>query len=147
MKITIRTLVQSPLEAVWAGFDRQLFDRLSPPFPPVNVLRFDGCLKGDVVSLELNFILFKQVWNSDIIDQQTTSNEIYFIDQGTKLPFFLRAWHHKHRLIREGSGTIIADEITFQTPNRLLDYLFYPLMWAQFVYRKPIYRAVFGRLK
>ncbi|MBO0929842.1 SRPBCC family protein [Fibrella aquatilis] len=145
MKLTIRTPVQAPLEAVWAGFDRQLFDQLSPPFPPVTVLRFDGCLTGDVVSLELNFILFKQVWNSDIIDQQTTDAEIFFIDQGTKLPFFLKAWHHKHRLIEQGTGTVIADEITFQTPNRLFDYLFYPLLWAQFMYRKPIYRRVFGR--
>ena len=147
MKLTIRTRVNAPLDAVWAGFDRQLFNRLSPPFPPVTVLRFDGCLKGDVVSLELNFLLFKQVWNSDIIDQQTTPGEIFFIDQGTKLPFFLAAWHHRHRLIKEGTGTVIADEITFQTPNVLLDYLFYPLLWAQFAYRKPIYRSVFGRSK
>lgn len=143
MKLTIRTPVTAPLSVVWAGFDRDLFNRLSPPFPPVKVLRFDGCMTGDVVSLELNFILFKQVWNSDIIDQQTTDDEIYFIDQGTKLPFFLKAWHHKHRLIRQGTGTVIADEITFRTPNRLLDYVMYPLMWAQFAYRKPIYKRVF----
>ncbi|MEZ0609929.1 hypothetical protein ACAW74_15540 [Fibrella sp. WM1] len=147
MTITIRTAVEQPVDQVWAGFNRDLFDRLSPPFPPVRVLRFDGCLTGDVVSLELNFLLFKQTWTSDIIDQQTTPDEIYFIDQGVKLPFFLRAWHHKHRLIRQGSGTVIADEITYQTPYRLFDYLMYPLMWAQFVYRKPIYRQTFSRLK
>ncbi|HEY0110143.1 MAG TPA: hypothetical protein VGB67_10975 [Fibrella sp.] len=145
MKITIRTYVNCPLPAVWAGFDQSLFNRLSPPFPPVRVLRFDGCMTGDVVSLELNFILFRQVWNSDIIDQKETEDEIYFIDQGTKLPFFLKAWHHKHRLIRQGEGTVIADEITFQTPNRLLDYVMYPLMWVQFAYRKPIYRRAFYR--
>lgn len=147
MTITIRTPVDQPIDQVWAGFNRALFDRLSPPFPPVRVLRFDGCLTGDVVSLELNFLLFKQTWTSDIVDQQTTPDEIYFVDQGVKLPFFLRAWHHKHRLIRQGSGTVIADEITYQTPNRLFDYLMYPLMWAQFVYRKPIYRQTFSRLK
>jgi len=145
MKLTIRTPVTAPLSVVWAGFDRDLFNRLSPPFPPVKVLRFDGCMTGDVVSLELDFIFFKQVWDSDIIDQQTTDGEIYFIDQGTKLPFFLKAWHHKHRLIRQGEGTVIADEITFQTPSRLLDYVMYPLMWAQFAYRKPIYKRVFNR--
>lgn len=102
-------------------------------------------MTGDMVSLELNFILFKQVWTSAIIDQKTTETEIYFIDQGTKLPFFLKAWHHKHRLIRQGEGTVIADEITFETPNRLLDYVMYPLMWAQFAYRKPIYRRAFYR--
>ncbi len=145
MKLTIRTYVSCPVPAVWAGFNRALFDTLSPPFPPVRVLRFDGCMTGDLVALELNFILFKQVWESRIIDQQTTEVETYFIDQGTKLPFFLKAWHHKHRLIRQGEGTVIADEITFQTPNRLLDYVMYPLMWAQFAYRKPIYRRTFNR--
>ena len=144
MKLTIRTSVGAPLATVWAGFDRALFNRLSPPFPPVKVLRFDGCQTGDMVSLELNFILFKQVWNSDIIDQKTTDDEIYFIDQGVKLPFFLKAWHHKHRLIRVGSGTVIADEITYLTPNRFFDYIMYPLLWAQFIYRKPIYRRVFN---
>jgi ligand-binding SRPBCC domain-containing protein len=145
MRLTIRTYVECPLPNVWAGFDQTLFKKLAPPFPPVRVLRFDGCHTGDIVSLELNFLLFKQVWTSDIIDQHTTPDEIYFIDQGTKLPFFLRAWHHKHRLIRQGSGTVIADEITYQTPNRVLDILFFPILWAQFVYRKPIYRQVFNR--
>lgn len=145
MHLTIRTPVARPLPDVWAGFDRTLFERLSPPFPPVRVLRFDGCQRGDVVSLELNFLLFRQVWTSHITDQQTRPDEIYFIDQGVKLPFFLRAWHHKHRLIRQGNGTVIADEITYQTPHWLLDYLFYPLLWVQFAYRKPIYRQVFGR--
>lgn len=147
MTLTIRTAVEQPIDQVWAGFNRDLFDRLSPPFPPVRVLRFDGCLTGDVVSLELNFLLFRQTWTSDIIKQRTTPDEIYFVDQGVKLPFFLRTWHHKHRLIRQGNGTVIADEITFQTPNRLVDYLLYPLMWAQFAYRKPIYRQTFSRLK
>ena len=145
MKLTIRTAVNAPLPTVWAGFNLALFNKLSPPFPPVKVVRFDGCLKGDVVSLELNFLLFKQRWDSDIIDQQTTSDEIYFIDQGTKLPFFLKVWHHKHRLIKTGTGTVIADEITYQTPNVLLDYVMYPLMWLQFAYRKPIYRRVFDQ--
>jgi ligand-binding SRPBCC domain-containing protein len=149
MKLTIRTFVEKPPELVWAGFDRTLFEQLSPPFPPVRVLRFDGCMTGDVVALELNFLLFRQRWTSDIIDQRTQGgssqpDEIYFIDRGVELPFFLRAWHHKHRLIGQGSGTVIADEITFQTPARLLDYLFYPLLWVQFAYRKPIYRRVFG---
>ena len=145
MKLTIRTPVAAPLATVWAGFDRRLFNQLSPPFPPVRVLRFDGCLTGDIVSLELNFLLFKQVWDSTITDQRTTDGEIYFVDEGTKLPFFLKSWRHKHRLIRHGAGTLIADEITYLTPNRLLDYLMYPLMWAQFAYRKPIYRRVFSQ--
>jgi len=145
MHLLLQTPVRQPLSQVWAGFNRTLFDQLAPPFPPVEVVRFDGCLKGDVVHLRLNFIVFKQDWISDILDQQTTENEIFFVDQGTKLPFFLRYWQHRHRLVRDAQtgGTLVIDDITFSTPTLLTDYLFYPLMWLQFAYRKPIYRRVF----
>lgn len=146
MHLILTTPVRQSLAQVWAGFDRALFDQLAPPFPPVEVVRFDGCLTGDVVHLRLNFIFFKQDWISDIIDQQTTSDEIFFVDEGTKLPFFLRYWQHRHRLVRDpGTGdTLVIDDITFRTPTLLTDYLFYPLLWLQFAYRKPIYKRVFG---
>jgi ligand-binding SRPBCC domain-containing protein len=145
LKITIQTAVNQSFRQVWAGFDETLFKLLSPPFPPVKVVRFDGCLAGQVVDLELNFILFKQNWTSHIIEQQETATEIYFIDKGTKLPFFLSFWQHKHRIIKNGEGTIIADEIMFQTPYILTNYLMYPLLWAQFLYRKPIYKKAFDK--
>lgn len=144
MRLLLKTQVSQSLPVVWAGFDRALFDRLSPPFPPVDVVRFDGCMTGDVVHLRLNFLLFRQDWVSRIVDQQTTDAEIYFVDEGTQLPFFLTYWHHRHRLLYDSPGsTVIADEITFRTPSRLTDVLFYPLLWLQFAYRKPIYRRVF----
>ena len=146
MKLTLRTDVRQPMAQVWAGFDRALFDKLSPPFPPVEVVRFDGCMKNDTVILRLNFLFFKQNWTSRIVDQRTTPTEIFFVDEGTQLPFFLAYWHHRHRLIADPAtgGTTIADEITFRTPTRLTDYLFWPLLWVQFAYRKPIYRRVFS---
>lgn len=145
MKLTIQTSVQQSYQQVWAGFTKDLFTKLSPPFPPVKVIRFDGCLKGDVVELELNFLVFKQSWKSLITDQQTTDVDIFFLDEGIKLPFFLSSWRHYHRIIKDSNSTIIADEIEFRTPTILTDYLLYPLLWAQFAYRKPIYRSVFNR--
>jgi ligand-binding SRPBCC domain-containing protein len=145
LKIRIQTTVNQSFQQVWTGFDESLFNRLAPPFPPVKVVRFDGCLTGQVVDLELNFIVFKQNWTSHIIDQQESETEIYFIDKGTKLPFFLSFWEHKHRIIKNGEGTIIADEITFQTPFLLTNYLMYPLLWTQFLYRKPIYKKAFDK--
>lgn len=144
MKITINTPVAAPMTSVWKGFDETLFTKLSPPFPPVKLLRFDGSLTGDIVSLQLNFIVFKQEWTSLITDQKETEQEIYFVDEGKKLPFFLSFWRHKHRLIKNGGGTIIADEIEYRTPFILFDYLMYPLFWAQFAYRGPIYKRLFS---
>lgn len=144
MHLILKTQVNQSLTQVWKGFDRTLFIRLSPPFPPVNLIRFDGCLEGDIVHIKLNFLLIQQDWISLIVDQQTTDSEIYFVDQGTTLPFFLTSWHHRHRLLMNpAGGTIIVDDIVFRTPYKLTDVLLYPFMWLLFVYRKPIYRQRF----
>ena len=145
MHLVLKTSVDQSLPAVWAGFDRTLFEQLTPSFPPVKVVRFDGCLPGDIVHLRLNFFLFRQDWVSLIVDQQTSDEEIYFIDQGTRLPFFLAYWQHRHRLRRSSAGTtVILDDITFKTPFALTDYLLYPFLWLQFACRKPVYRRVFA---
>jgi ligand-binding SRPBCC domain-containing protein len=144
MRIQIETPVQPPPEVVWAGFSRDLFEQLSPPFPPVELIRYDGSQPGDRVQVRLNFLLFKQDWISRITEQRTTDAEIYFIDEGEKLPFFLRYWRHRHRLVRDGAGTRLIDDIEYRTPSLLTDLLFYPILWGQFWYRRPIYRRVFG---
>lgn len=145
MKITIETPVEQGYLDVKSGFDDSLFKKLSPPFPPVRLLRFDGSQKGDLVSLELNFLFFKQKWTSEITDDKTTELEFYFIDQGIELPFFLKKWKHKHRVISSGIGSVIRDEIEFEAPFRWMTILLFPALWLQFAYRKPIYRKIFKR--
>jgi len=144
MRITISTPVKQSVEQVWEGFDEKLFLQLSPPFPPVRLLRFDGCRQGDIVRIELNFFLFHQVWESTIIDHAIGPDESYFIDEASQLPFFLKYWHHRHRIVKQGDDTVIIDDIHFRTPTRITDFLFYPILYGQFLYRKPIYRKVFG---
>ncbi len=143
MRICIKTQVEQDYQTVFAGFTRDLFLKLNPPFPPVKLLQFGGCKKGDQVELELNFIFFKQRWLSDITEDKMTKEEIYFIDEGVKLPFFLKTWRHKHRLVRQENQTIIIDDIQFTTPFLLMNYLLYPVLYLQFLYRKPIYRKLF----
>lgn len=151
MRILLKTSVRQSPSTVWVGFDRALFNRLSPPFPPVRVVRFDGCQRGDVVHLRLNFFFVQPDWVSRIVEQQTLGpaerpQEIFFVDEGERLPFFLRSWRHRHRLLRDDAtgGTIVVDDVTYRTPFWLTDYLLYPVLWLQFAYRKPIYRRVFG---
>jgi ligand-binding SRPBCC domain-containing protein len=145
MKITIKTQVEQDYLSVKEGFNESLFTKLSPPFPPVKLVRFDGSEKGDLVSLELNFIFFRQKWVSEITEDKTTPEEFYFIDQGIELPFFLKFWRHKHRVIKEGEKSIIQDEISFKAPFFLLTLLLYPAMLLQFGYRIPIYKKIFKR--
>lgn len=143
MKITLETQVQQDYLKVKEGFNKSLFFKLSPPFPPVKLLRFDGSKKGDIVSLELNFIFFRQKWTSEIIEDQTNDKEFYFVDEGVELPFFLKEWRHKHRIIQSDGGSIIRDEINYKSGFSLLTLLLYPVLYLQFLYRKPIYMKIF----
>jgi ligand-binding SRPBCC domain-containing protein len=145
MNFQIRTAVGQDYRQVWQGFDQDLFGALAPPFPPVRLLRFDGSLRGDQVHLELNFLLFRQRWVSLITDQGEGPDEIYFVDEGTTLPFFLRSWRHRHRILRAGAGAVIIDDVTFASPAWLPSFLLFPALYLQFLYRKPIYQRLFGR--
>lgn len=144
MHIKISTRVSAPFEKVMNGFDQNLFQRLNPPFPPVKLLRFDGSKKGDLVSLQLNFIFFKQNWTSEITDEHNSKGHFYFVDQGVELPFFLKQWRHKHVVNAVAGGSEIVDDIYFRTPFRLFDIIMYPVLWLQFMYRKPIYKKYFS---
>jgi ligand-binding SRPBCC domain-containing protein len=145
MKLRLATQVDAPLSRVWEGFGAKLFEALSPPFPKVRLLRFEGSQKGNWVEIELHFILFKSIWLSEITEQKHLDGEIYFIDEGRKLPFPLRRWKHRHSLVAEPKGgTWIVDEIEYHSFSPLLDALLYVPFYLQFAYRKPIYRRFFG---
>lgn len=145
MRLTLSTLVEQNHLEVKAGFDERLFKKLAPPFPPVKVMQFDGCETGDTVALELNFLIFKQKWISKITADGTDNQEFYFVDEGTQLPFFLKGWSHRHRVIAQESGSIIRDEIEFEAPYTWMNFLLFPALWLQFAYRKPIYRKIFRK--
>lgn len=145
MKLQIKTNVQADLDAVKKGFDETLFKSLSPPFPRVELKRFDGSSKGDVVSLELNFIFFKQLWTSEIVEESQDPNEWLFVDEGTQLPFFLRKWRHKHRVLKSDQGSVIVDDIEYAAGNLFFDCLLFPSLALQFLYRRPIYQRVFKK--
>lgn len=141
--IKIVTRVNAALQTVKAGFDDQLFQKLNPPFPKARLLRYDGNTTGDTVVIELDFIIFKQQWTSKITANFDGLSQHYFIDEGTKLPFFLKSWRHKHSLESGKKGTYIVDDIEYTTPFKLTDWLMYPLLYGQFLYRKPIYKRYF----
>ncbi|PSL03437.1 SRPBCC family protein [Cecembia rubra] len=143
MKINISTQVQQDYLSVKEGFNENLFLKLSPPFPPVKLLRFDGSSKGDLVILELNFLFTRQKWVSEITAEQTNGNEFYFVDEGIELPFFLKKWKHKHRIIRKGKQSLIRDEIEYEGHFGITTLLLYPVLYLQFLYRKPIYKKIF----
>jgi ligand-binding SRPBCC domain-containing protein len=145
MHVTLRTAVLQPPAVVMAGFTRELFVALAPPFPRLRLLRFDGCRTGDRVEIELDTLVKRLPWTSLIVDDGVQPDGThFFVDEGQVLPPPLRFWRHRH-LIQPGpkGGSVIVDALEYRTASRLLDALIYPAMWAQFAWRRPIYRRWF----
>ncbi|MDP5170151.1 MAG: hypothetical protein NWR72_07890 [Bacteroidia bacterium] len=145
MRITLSTPVAGHHAGIMARFDRELFEQLSPPGAKVDLIRFDGSETGDLVHIRLHLPLMPaQNWISKIVDHGSDDNTSWFVDEGKTLPWFLSAWQHRHVVKQEGDHSLIIDDIRFTAPLWLPDFLLYPVLWAQFAWRRPVYRRVFG---
>jgi ligand-binding SRPBCC domain-containing protein len=145
MRIIIKTKVQQDFKKVFQAFDINLFMKLKPPLVSLNVIRFDGCQKGNEVHIEVTILWMKQKWISLITEQQSNENGIYFIDEGVLLPKPLKYWKHKHIIEKSIDSSIIIDDICYSTNNILLDFLLFPALFLQFYFRKPVYKSYFSK--
>jgi ligand-binding SRPBCC domain-containing protein len=116
--------------AILERFDARLFTYLLPP--GAELIEFGGSKKGDIVHLKLPLV---GEWMSLITENASSKDTCYFIDEGRKLPFPLKAWRHKHILHRAGDCTIIEDNMNFSTGNIFTDMLFYPVLYLSFLPR------------
>ena len=145
MNFTITTSIQQPFLKVKEDFNEHLFKKLNPPFPKVELKRFDGCKKGDVVDMRLLFGPFHQRWESLITADDTTNGYFFFQDEGRVLPFFLKYWKHRHWVKKvDNYSCEIVDDVHFSTGNFFTDLLLLPILQAQFLYRKPVYKRFFA---
>ncbi|HKK87935.1 MAG TPA: hypothetical protein VJ917_03735 [Saprospiraceae bacterium] len=143
MRVVIQAEVSGHYKQVFNAFDEKLFRYLLPSFPKMELKKFTGSSKGDVVHIYMH-VLGGQDWVSDITEDACSSNECYFVDEGRQLPFPLRSWRHKHRILKTADQTsIIRDEIEFSSGFQLLDYLIYPFLYLAFYPRKKAYKKFF----
>lgn len=143
MKIRIRTEVKGAPDAILAQFGRPLFEALTPR--GVEVLRFDGSYPGCRVHIRMRLPLLPlQHWESEITEREASKDAVWFTDEGRRLPFFLSAWRHVHRVERAGAGSCIVDDISFRTPWWIPALLMAPVLYLQFAARRPVYRKWFG---
>jgi ligand-binding SRPBCC domain-containing protein len=146
MKLLLKTPISNDLASTFSLFNEDLFKALKPPIISLKVDRFDGCHKGDEVHLEIGLGPLKQKWVSLITDDKVHEDVCYFIDEGTKLPPPLTYWKHIHRIVKvDNNNCVIEDDITFSSGNTVLDALLYPVMYAQFALRAPIYKKLLNR--
>lgn len=148
MRLRLSTPVAPPPAQVMAGFTRELFLALAPPLPRFTLRRFDGCRRGDLVEIELHALPGRPLpWTSRITDDGVQPDGThFFVDEGQRLPPPLRFWRHRHLVAPApgGAGSVIVDDVEYRTASPLLDWLLRPLVWAQFAYRRPVYRRWFG---
>jgi len=148
MKIYIETIVHQNYEKVLAGFDRNLFEALKPPFVDMTLERYDGSTKGDIVALTIKLLGKKSQWVSLISENGQTPNSTWFVDVGETLPSPLKSWRHRHTIERVSEFKAkIIDDIEFKTSSLMLDYAIYPALYAQFAYRIPVYKRYFNTLE
>jgi ligand-binding SRPBCC domain-containing protein len=145
MRVIIETQVKGNYKDIMSRFDRKLFEALKPKNADMEIVEFTGSRKGDCVHLRFNKPL-KAEWVSLITEHGENDHEAWFVDEGTKLPFPLAYWKHKHivRKITDRSSLII-DDITFKGNNFLLTALLRPVIYLGFAPRKKVYREYFNK--
>lgn len=145
MRLYFRTRLKSPVETIKARFTRELFVALAPPWTAIEILRFDGCKKGDEVHLSIKSLGRPQQWISHITDEGGTDSGWFFVDEGKSLPWPLTYWHHRHGVEKSGDHeSKIIDDIVYRASNRFLEWLIYPVLWATFAIRPKRYQQFFG---
>ncbi|MEY3443202.1 MAG: hypothetical protein RLZZ519_1483 [Bacteroidota bacterium] len=146
MQLKIKTPVAGNYRNVFAGFDDSLLMKLTPPGMKMNLLHSDPPeMPGGRIRLKVTIMgIIHQDWENEFSGYELKEDECHFVDTGIKLPFPMTYWRHDHRVLRDGDNTLILDDIEYKCGFFLLEWLLYPILWAQFRYRRPIYRRHFG---
>ena len=107
------TLVNAPVEKVFAFHEREdALALLSPPFPPVRVIRKSAGLEpGSRVELMIGPIRWVALHTILVKNR-------LFEDRQLSGPF--AQWVHRHEFEAEGDATRLTDRVTFQLPGGTL---------------------------
>lgn len=146
MNLKLKTAVKGNYKAVMAGFDRQLFEALKPPFGEMEIVEFTGSQKGAKVHIKFHSPITAD-WISDIVEDEVTDEQAWFVDVGSTLPWPIATWVHRHIVEKvDEEHSMIIDDITFTGKNFILTLFLYPAMFFSFYPRKRIYRQYFKNL-
>jgi len=101
---------------------------ISPPFPKVLKVEMSEkpLKKGSKVSLEIDFLLFRQNWLIKI--SEVISGSLITDLQETG-PF--KFWEHNHRFSGEDGAVVMMDEIRFLPPFGIFGWLALPFVYLQ----------------
>lgn len=145
MRFTVRTFIPGKTpQQIFAHFGEPLFRALSPAFPKISVVRFDGCRLNDETHIDMHFF-GKRRWISVNTDFSEKESEIYFIDRGRQLPLGLKSWTHCHRVTAAPGGSFISDEVEYDYGNLFLNLIWRLPLWIPFAMRPVKYRRFYEK--
>lgn len=146
MKLHFETAISLPFLEIKPKFDRELFAYLKPPAVEVEVERFDGCLKGDEIHLQIKLLGNKQKWVSLITQEETTDEHWLFVDEGKVLPWPISSWRHIHKVQKvDEQNSKIIDDITYECKPQSLGFFAAPMLWLSFAIRPYKYQQYFRK--
>lgn len=147
MNIHLVTEVAGTVPEVFARFDQQLLAELTPPGVQLTFVEVeDPTHIGAIIHIRVKLLgIFRQEWRNYVSELSVQPHESYFTDEGQSLPRVLKSWRHRHIVRQKGNHVEIVDDIRYEGAFGLLGWAMYPFLWAQFAYRKPVYRKIFGK--
>ncbi len=141
MNIKLESRVDTSFETVCNNFSKELFTYLLPP--GAQLLKYDGSRKGDHVHLKLPLA---GEWLSEIVENESSDDHVYFVDEGRILPAPLKNWRHIHHIYKDGEGARIVDDMHFSSGSKFLDGLIRPFLYISFLPRKTQYAKFFRKI-
>lgn len=110
---------------------------LSPPFPPVRIVRDTGGLSvGAEKEFQLGLGPFRLTWLARHVECEPGRS---FTDWQVTGPF--RSWRHRHLMKATPSGSCLVDHIDYQAyGGPLMDWLVWPSLWLLFRWRHYVTR-------
>jgi ligand-binding SRPBCC domain-containing protein len=87
------TVVDESLPEVWQFFQSTENLAQMTRMPKIAVLGDSDVYEGAKVYLRLNLLLLNFYWKGRISEKV---DEVYFIDEGERLPWPIRSWQHVH---------------------------------------------------
>jgi ligand-binding SRPBCC domain-containing protein len=139
--------VPRPVDEVFEFFSRaENLQELTPPWLNFRILSVDPSpvRRGTTIKYSLRWRMVAIRWTSEIVEWQPPFR---FVDEQRKGPY--QRWHHEHRFISQGKGTVIEDEVQYELPFGALGRLAHRLrvekdVKAIFAYRQKAIRKRFG---
>ncbi|WP_412063359.1 TIGR01777 family oxidoreductase [Rubrivirga sp. IMCC45206] len=135
MRYTTRVAVPVPAADLFRWHARPgAFQRLSPPWQPVSLVSHEGIRDGDRAVIRLGVGPAGIDWVAEHVGYDdvclTGDGPCQFEDRQVSGPF--AAWHHVHRMLPDGDGSVLEDDVTYELPLAPVTSLGAPIARRQF---------------